>query len=161
VVVDELEPVEVARDDHRVDAGGSGPLSEGADDVIGLVALELADRDVHHRGDLADDRELRAQVVRHARSALLVLGVRVESELRLADVEADHRVVGLHVLHPAQDDLEESEDRVHEEAVRQRERREREVAAIDEARPVDEHEERSSVGHRWVKSRPMAASRPP
>ena len=89
VVVDELEAVEVAGHDHRVDAGGGRLLGEGADDVIGLVALQLADRHAHHRGDLAHDRELRAQVVRHARPALLVVGVGVEPELRPADVEAD------------------------------------------------------------------------
>ena len=87
VVVDELQPIEVARHDHRVDTLGGGLLRERADDVIGLVARELANRDVHHRRDLADDRELRAQVVRHARPAALVVGIRVEPELRLADVE--------------------------------------------------------------------------
>ena len=87
VVVHELEPVEVARHDHRVHALGGGPLRERPDDVIGLVARELANRDVHHRRDLADDRELRAQVVRHARPAALVVGIRVEPELRLPDVE--------------------------------------------------------------------------
>ena len=77
----------------------------------------------------------------------LVLGVGVEAELRLADVEADHRVVRLHVLHAAQDDLQEAEHGVHQRAVGEGQRREREVPAIDEARPVDEHEERSSLGH--------------
>ena len=161
VVVDELEPVEVAGDDHRVDARGRGPLRERADHVIGLVSLELADRDVHHRGDLADDRELRAQIVRHARPAALVVGIRVEAELRLADVERHDRVVRLHVLHAAQDDLEEPEDGVHERAVGERQRRQREVAAVHQARPVDEHEERSSVGHRSLQSRPMPAPGPP
>ncbi len=161
VVVDELEPVEVAGDDHRVDARGGGLLRERADDVIGLVARELADRDVHHRRDLADDRELRAQVVRHARPAALVVGIRVEPKLRLADVERHDRVVRLHVLHAAQDDLEEAEDGVHERAVGERQRRQREVAAVHQARPVDEHEERSSVGHRSLQSRPMPAPGPP
>ena len=133
---------------------------ERADDVIGLVALELPDGNVHHPRDLPNDRELGAQVVRHARPALLVVGIRVESELRPADVEADHRVVRLHVLHPAQDDLEEAEDGVDERPVRQRERRQREVAAVDEARPVDEHEEGSAIGHRSTKSRPMGGPRP-
>ena len=87
MVVHELEPIEVARHDHRVDTRGGGLLRERADDVIGLVARELANRDVHHRRDLADDRELRAQVVRHARPAALVVGIRVEPKLRLPDVE--------------------------------------------------------------------------
>ncbi len=151
VVVHELEPVEVARHDHRVHPLRGRLLRQGADDVIGLVALQLPDRHAHHRRDLAHDRELGPQVVRHARPALLVLGVRVETELRLAHVEADHRVVRLHVLHAAQDDLQEPEHGVHERAVRHRQRREREVPAVDEARPVDEHEERSAVGHRYVR----------
>ena len=147
VVVHELQPVEVAGHDHRVDALRGRLLRERADHVVGLVALQLADRHAHHRGDLAHDRELGAQVVRHRRPALLVVGEGVEAELRLADVEADDREVRLHVLHAAQHDLEEAEDGVHEGAVRHRQRRQREVAAVDEARPVDEHEERSAVGH--------------
>jgi hypothetical protein len=148
VIVDQLQAVQVARDDHRVDALGGGLLRERADHVVGLVALELSDRHAHHRGDLAHDRELGAQIVRHRRAAGLVLGVGVEPELGLADVEAHDRVVRLHVLHAAQHDLEEAEHRVDQRSVGHRERRQCEVAAVHEARPVDEHEERSAVGHR-------------
>jgi hypothetical protein len=118
--------------------------------VACLVALELTDRDAHHLGDLAHDRELRAKVVRHPRAALLVVGVGVEAELRPPDVERQDRVIRLHVLHPAQHDLEEPEHRVHERAVGHRQGWQREVAAVDEARPVDEHEQGSVVGHRCV-----------
>ena len=59
VVVDELEAIKVAGHDHGVDARARRLFRQRADDVIGLVSRELADRDAHHAGDLADDRELR------------------------------------------------------------------------------------------------------
>jgi hypothetical protein len=147
VVVDQLQPIEVAGYDHRVDPLGGRLLRERADDVIGLIALQLADGHAEHLADLAHDRELGAEVVRHARATGLVVREGVEAELRLAEVEADDRVVRLHVLHAPQHDLEKAEDGVDQQAVGHRERRQCKVAAVHEARPVDEHEERSAVGH--------------
>ena len=122
MVVDQLQPVEVTGHDVGVRPLRGRLLGQGADDVIGLVPGQLADRHPHHGHYLAHDGELRPQVIGHARATRLVLRVGVESELRLADVEADDRVVRLEVLHPAQHDLEEAEDGVHEHAVGERQR---------------------------------------
>ena len=57
-----------------------GLAGEGADQVIGLVALELVDRDVERRQDLADDRELVAQVIGRVAASRLVLGEAIVAE---------------------------------------------------------------------------------
>ena len=40
----------------------------GHDELVGLVAFELADRDVERLGGLADQRELRNEIVRRLRA---------------------------------------------------------------------------------------------
>ena len=147
VVVDQLQPIEIAGDDVGVDVGIGRLPGQRADHVISLVAGQLADRHAHHRHQLAHDRELGSQVVWHARPPGLVLGVGIEAELRLADVEAHDGVVGLEVLHAAQHDLQEAEHGVHQRAIRGGQRGQREIAAIHEAGPVDEHQDRASIGH--------------
>ncbi len=91
VVVHQLEAVEVAGDDVGVDPVGRCLQRERADDVIGFVALELDDRHAHHGHQLADDRELGPEVVRHRWTTGLVVRVCRETECRPAEVEADNR----------------------------------------------------------------------
>ena len=57
-------------------------LRDRADDVVGLEARHLVDRDPERLDDLADLRELVAQVVRHPRARRLVLGVLLVAERR-------------------------------------------------------------------------------
>ncbi len=147
VVVHQLQPVEVPRHHDRVDARGRRVLDEGADDVVRLVALGLDDRHAHPGHHLAHDRELAAQVVRHRRPAGLVVGIGDEPEVRPTEIEGDDRVIGLQVRHAAEHDLEESEGSVDQRSVRGRQWRKGEIAAIDEARTVDEHQDRTTIRH--------------
>ena len=64
---DELEHVEVDGDDRRLEVLARVELAgDRADDVVGLVARHLVDRDAQRLDDLADLGELVAQVVGHA-----------------------------------------------------------------------------------------------
>ena len=75
-------------------------LGDRADDVVGLEAGHLVDRDAQRLDHLADLRELVAQVVGHARPGGLVLGVLLVAEGRAGEVERDGEVVGLEVGRP-------------------------------------------------------------
>ena len=97
-VADELHQVLVRRDDGDVHAllGGLGRV--GGDQVVGLVVLHLHGGDVHRLGRLADQRELRDQVLGRIGAVCLVVGIDVIAE-RLARLVENHRdVVGLGVL---------------------------------------------------------------
>ena len=136
----ELEHVEVAGDDRRVEPVALGLDGQRADDVVGLVAGQLVDRDPERLDDLADLRELVAQVVRHPLPGRLVVGELLVAEGRPGQVEGDRDVVRPDVLEAAQDDAAEAEDRVDELALRRRQGREREVSAVDEPVAVEQHQ---------------------
>ena len=123
LVGDELEHVEVAGHDRRVQAAPLRLHGQRADDVVGLEAGQLEDRDAQRLDDLADLRELVAQVVGHPLAGRLVLRVLLVAERRALQVEGDGDVVRLDVLEPAQDDAAEAEDGVDELALRCREGR--------------------------------------
>ena len=138
---DELEHVEVDRDDRRLEVGAVVELAgDGADHVVGLVARHLVDRDAQRLDDLADLRELVAQVVGHLHPGRLVVGVLLVPERRSGQIERHREVLGLEILDAAQDDAREAEDAVDELAFRGRERREREVSAVDEPVAVEQHQ---------------------
>ena len=140
VVGDELEHVEVAGHDRRLEAAPFGVDRDRADDVVRLVARQLVDGDAQRLDHLADLRELVAQVVRHALAGRLVLGVLLVAEGRTLEVEGDRDVVRADVRDAAQDDAAEAEDGVDELALRGRQGRQREISAIDEPVAVEQHQ---------------------
>jgi len=149
VVADDLEHVQVPGDDGRGEVLRLGLDGQRPDDVVGLEAGQLVDREAERLHDLADLRELVPQVVGHPRPRRLVLGEALVAEGRAGKVESDRDVVGVEVLDPPQDDAAEAEDRVHELALRRREGREGEVSAVDEPVAVEQHQafhRRASTG---------------
>ena len=138
---DELEHVEVDRDDRRLEVVAVVELArDRPDDVVRLVAGHLVDRDPKRLHDLPHLRKLVAQVVRHLHAGRLVVGVLLVTEGRPGEVERDREVVGLEVLDAAQDDAREPEHAVDELAFRRRQRRKREVAAVDQPVAVQQHQ---------------------
>ena len=149
----ELEHVEVAGDDRRVEPVALGLDRQRPDDVVGLVAGELVDRDPERLDDLADLRELVTQVIRHPQPGRLVVGEPLVAEGRPGQVEGDRDVVGPDVLEAAEDDARETEHRVDELALRRRQGREREVSAVDQPVAVEQHQafhRRASAGCEWT-----------
>ena len=145
LVGDQLEHVEVAGHDRRVEAALLGVDDDRADHVVRLVARQLVDGDAQRLDHLADLGELVAQVVGHALAGRLVLGVLLVAEGRALEVEGDRDVVRLEVLDAAQDDAAEAEDGVDELALRRRQRREREISAVDQPVAIEQHQ--AFVGH--------------
>ena len=134
----QLEHVQVARDDDRVDALLLRLEAERADEVVRLVAVQVEDGDPERGERLAHDGELLAQVVRGGPAGPLVGAVHVGA-LGPADIEAADDVVRLGVLEAAQHDAPEPERGIDQLPLAGRQRRldEREVRAIDEAVRVD------------------------
>ena len=108
----QLEHVQVAGHDR----GGHRPRlrleRQRADEVVGLESLEFVDGDAEGVDQLADPRELLAQVVGHRPPSGLVLLVLLVAERRPGQVEAGDHVVRMHVLVAPQDDAPEAEDGV-------------------------------------------------
>ncbi len=138
----DLQHVEIAGHNGRVQAARVEIAGDRADDIVRFVAGHLVDRDPKRGHDLSNLRELRAQVVRHRRPSGLVSRELLVAERRTRQVEAGGDVLGLHVLDPAQQDAAETEDGVDELALAGREGRQRVVAAVDEAVAVEQHQAR-------------------
>ena len=146
----QLEHVEVDGDDRRLEVLVAFELlGDRPDDVVGLEARHLVDRDPQRLDDLADLRELVAQVVRHALAGRLVLGVLLVPERGTREVERDREVVRLEVLEAAQDDAREAEHAVDELAPGRRQRRQRVVAAVDEPVAVEQHQAFHGLASGW------------
>ena len=138
---DQLQHVEVAGDDDRLQVAQLGLPRERADEVVRLVAGQLVDGDAKGRQGLADDGELLPQVVRR-RSACGLVGLVAVGPEGAADVEAAHDVVRLHVCEATQDDGPEAEGGVDELALAGGQRRleQGEIGPVDEAVGIEEHE---------------------
>ena len=89
-VLDQLVRVAVAGDDDDVVAPVARLGGQGGDDVVGLEAGQLEDRDVQRLDDLADQPHLLAQDVGRLGPARLVVVDHLVAEGRLGPVEG-HR----------------------------------------------------------------------
>ena len=139
----ELHQVLVGGDDGHVGAGFLRLARIGGDEVVGLVALLLEAGDVEGSHRVADQRELRDEVLRHVRAMRLVIGIELVAERVLGKVE-DHREMGRRakLAGLAQQLPQHGAEAVHgadREPVRGAgERRQRVIGAEDVARAVDQ-----------------------
>jgi hypothetical protein len=92
VFAGELERVPVAGGDDDLHAQLAGLAGQGADDVVGLVAGLLHDRDAQRLEDLLDQADLAQERRRGLRAAGLVVRVLLGAERHPGDVEGDHDV---------------------------------------------------------------------
>jgi hypothetical protein len=89
----QLQQVVVAGDEHHLAARRLRPDRQGSQHVVGLVALHFVDGQVEGRGDLADDGDLRYQVIRRRRALGLVGGELLVAKGRFGSIEGQrHRV---------------------------------------------------------------------
>jgi hypothetical protein len=132
VGVDELEGVAVARADQDLEPGSLCLGREGADDVVGLVALLLEEGDPHGIQHLLDQRELAGELAGRLAAAGLVFGVLLQPEGLARDVERHGDVRGPLVAEHVDQHRGEPEDRVGGLSCRGREvlQRQREEGAV-------------------------------
>ena len=107
---DKLEDVRVAGEDKDVDVLGLRLLAEGAEEVVGLQAVELVDGDLEGLHEAADVGELLCELRGHLRALGLVGLEALVAEGGGGQVERDGEVGGLEVLHGLAEHLGEAVD---------------------------------------------------
>ena len=156
---DQLQAVEVPRDDRHRMAALLGDARQRADDVVGFEARDAVDGDRERFQDLTNLLDLRAQVVRHRAPPGLVLRVLLRSECRRREVERRHGELRAR----GQDDGEHGGEAVHRIGhlpVRRAHRRQGEKCPVDEAVGVDQNDAPAlPLRHVWILRTPLAASR--
>ncbi len=144
---DQLQHVFVGRHDDHVVALGLGLLGERADDVVGLVAGQLDDRDPIGRQGLADLGKLRGEIVRHRHAVGLVLGVRLVPQGPLRPVPRGGQKVGAVLPDHLAEHRDETVDGVGRPAGGRREALDRVVGPMDVRHRVDQIERRAGRRH--------------
>ncbi len=139
----QLEEVAVRGDDHGVDPRTRRLEGEGADGVVGLVALGADDGDLQGVEHLLDEPELGTELGGCLGAARLVLGIELQADRGGAHVERHGDQVGLLVGEELDQHRGEPVDRVRDRAaaggqgLRQREERPvREAVAVEEEEPA-------------------------
>ena len=143
-VIDELHQVLVRGDDGGGGAGCAGLAHIGRDQVVGLEAVLFQAGNVEGVDRLADELELRAQIVGRIGPVRLVVGIHLRAEGLLRLVE-DHRemrrLVLLHVAQELPQHVAEAEYRVELQPVRLAvDRRQRVIGAKNVAGAIDEED---------------------
>jgi len=115
---DELEGVEVTRQDERIEVQRLGLPGERADNVVGLESGKRVHRDAQLVEELLAPLELRAQLIRHRLPGGLVRRIALVTERRRGQVEARGDVDRRDLLDDLEEDRGEPEDRIHQLALR-------------------------------------------
>jgi len=140
MAVDQLHEVLVGGDDGHLVPLLDGQAGIGGDDVVGLEGLALDAGQVHGPHGVADERELRHQVLGRRRAVGLVLRVDVAAEGLAGGVEDDRDVAGVSLVQQLQQHGGEALHGVDRRAVGPRQRRQGMVGAEDEPGAVDQKE---------------------
>ena len=111
-VLDELVRVAIAGDDQHLVALIARLGRERGEDVVGLEAGGLDDRDAQRLDHLAHEAHLLAEDVGRGAAAGLVVGDALVAERGLGPVEGHADAVGLVVAHEVQQHRREPVDRV-------------------------------------------------
>ena len=139
-VGDELQTVLVSRDHHALPPGGLALAGDGADQVVGLPALQLVAGDVQGVQHLFQHRHLHPQLLRHGLPGGLVGLVGGVAEGGRVDVKGNaHRVRRLLPLQPQQGG-QKAENGVGVQPVPGRKGPDAVVGPIDDGIAVDDHE---------------------
>ena len=108
----ELESVAVAGDDQAVDALLLALEGERAQQIVGLVALQFDDADVHFVQNVVDRAKLRAQLVGRGRAAGLVRVIFDMAEGRRVQIKCHGAQIGLFIGDDAQKHHQKAVQRV-------------------------------------------------
>jgi hypothetical protein len=144
-VAHELHEVLVRGDDDGGGTGLAGFAHVGRDQVVCLIAPLLEARNVESAHRIADERELRAQVIGWRRPVRFIVGEKVLAE-RLFRLVEDHRemcgpFVGLHFSQEFPQHVAEAEHGIHLQSVRfARKRRQGVIGAEDVGGAVDQED---------------------
>ncbi|MCZ7648769.1 MAG: hypothetical protein M5U26_26510 [Planctomycetota bacterium] len=116
-VVHELKQILVARDDHHPVALLDRLPGQRAQDVVGLVLLDLHRRDAVTLAEFEGEGDLNAQIVGHGRALGLVAGIFFLAEGPALGVEDADQQLGLELRLNHPELVEEAEERARGRAV--------------------------------------------
>ncbi len=105
--VDELHHVLVVADDQHVEIVRRGLLCQGADDIVGFIAIQFQNRHAHGLAKAADVGKLHTHLVGHGRAMGFVRFEELVAEGRLAGIENDSDVVRFVILNETSQDVGE------------------------------------------------------
>ena len=131
-IVDELHQVLVGGDDGGSPARGGRGAGVAGDEVVGLPGGELDGGHAECGGRIADEGELRDQLVGRVWAVRLVLAVQVVAERRAPGVEDDGDVRAFMVLQQTRQHVGEAEHGIDRRPVGATHRRQRVEGAEDE-----------------------------
>ncbi len=142
-ILDQLVRVAVTRHDDHVLVAVARLGGQRGDDVVGLEAGDLQDRDVEGRHHLAHEPHLLAEDVGSLLPTGLVVVEELVAERRLGTVEGDGDAVGTMVLEQVDQHRGEPEDGVRDlPGCGRHVRRQGEEGAVGERVAVDQHHRR-------------------
>jgi hypothetical protein len=144
--LDELQHVLVGGHDHDVEAFRRGLGREGSENIVGLVAGQLQDRNPVGVEGAADVPDLGREVRGHGDAVRLVLAVRVLAKRPLRPVPGDREVIGSVLAQHLAEHVDEAVDGIGRLSRRGRKPLDRVVGAVDVGHRVDQVEF-SRVGH--------------
>ena len=109
---DQLERVLVPRDDHRRPAGGGVLYRDGADEIIGLPAVQLIHGDFHGRQHLLQQRHLTGQLVWHPLPLGLIALIGQMAEGGGLSVKGDAQGIRLLLVQQLIQNIQKPKDRI-------------------------------------------------
>ncbi len=118
VLVHELHQILVGRDQNHLEALGRGLLGERAQNVVGLIVLELEDGNPQRLERAPDVGQLRDQILGHGRPVGLVVLELLAPDGGLGHVPGHAQVLRLFLAQELPEHVEEAVDRVGGQALR-------------------------------------------
>ena len=150
---DQLHQILVGRDDGDLTTGLHRRLGIGRDQVVRFPILKLDRWDTERLGSLADQVELRDQIVWRRRAVRLVVLVQAVTERRATGVEDDGDMRADMLPQQLRQHIGETEHCIHRRPVGARHRRQCVVGAEDKAGPVNQDQVQRPIRRRKLPGR--------
>ena len=136
----DLQKVPVPGDQDDVHVPGLSLSGQGPQDIVGLEAGLLADRDPHSREHLFDQRDLLAQLLGHGAPGPLVFGIGLVAEGRRVDVKGDRQIVRLFRVQLTEEDIQKAVDSARMDPFGIGQVGHSVKSSVQDAVPVDQHQ---------------------
>jgi hypothetical protein len=146
-LADQLHQV-LVRGDDRHPGLGRRLLHQGCDDVVGLEARDLEDRDAVGLHQLANHGNLRREILGLGLASRLVVPVELVAKAGAARIEDDHHDVGLLLAQHLAEHVDEPVGRSRGRAVGSAQTRDGEEGAVQAVGAVDEKDPGRSTRRR-------------
>ena len=165
MLVDQLQGIPIAGDDHAVPVRPAALLADCADHVVGFPAFAFKDGDAHGAQNILHHRQLHGKLIRHRVTRRLVAVIGQMAERRRLEVERHAQGVGLLLRPELFENIQKTVDRVCKKAVFRRERPHAVVGTVNDAVSIENHQLHGQNSFAFLRlvyhnSRPVARKPP-